>query len=490
MLFGDTTSLIILIASVLLFAGVLASKLSSRFGIPLLLGFILVGMLAGTDGVGHIYFDDAGLTQFIGVIALSFVLFSGGMETRMKDIKPVWREGLILATLGVAITAVAVGVFIHLIYPQFSLTHGLLLGAVVSSTDAAATFSLFRTRASTLKNNLRPILELESGSNDPMAYFLTISCLSLVSNPEQSFWVLIPNFFKDMAIGVAVGFAMAKAMVFVVRRINIDVDGLYSVLMIAMMMFTYAMCQSLGGNGFMAVYLAGIVVGNSRFSRRQGIIRFYGSVTWLMQIVMFLLLGLLCYPTRIAPIAGSGLLVAAFLIFVARPLSVFVSTAFFKRLTVKDRLMLSWGGLRGASPILFATYPIVAGVAGADTIFNFVFFISCMSVLLQGTSLMWVADKLKLLMPTTSVVRSMAIELSESENPIATEVDIRPGAFCVGQTLSSLDVPVNLLVMLIERDGESFIPNGGTTIMAWDKLYIISDLIEKTDSFADYLTSN
>lgn len=240
----------------------------------------------------------------------------------------------------------------------------------------------------------------------------------------------------------------------------------------------------------MAVYLAGIVVGNSRFSRRQGIIRFYGSVTWLMQIVMFLLLGLLCYPTRIAPIAGSGLLVAAFLIFVARPLSVFASTVFFKRLTVKDRLMLSWGGLRGASPILFATYPIVAGVTGADTIFNFVFFISCMSVLLQGTSLMWVADKLNLMMPTTSVVRSMAIELSESENPIATEVDIRPGAFCVGQTLSSLDVPVNLLVMLIERDGESFIPNGGTTIMAWDKLYIISDLIEKTDSFADYLTSN
>ncbi len=489
-MFADTTSLILLVASVLLFAGVLASKLSSRFGIPLLLGFILVGMLAGTDGIGRIYFDDAELTQFIGVIALSFVLFSGGMETRMKDIKPVWKEGVVLATLGVAITAAAVGIFIHYIYPPFSVTHGLLLGAVVSSTDAAATFSLFRTRSSTLKNNLRPILELESGSNDPMAYFLTISCLSVVMNPDLSFWSLIPNFFRDMAIGVAVGYGMAKAMVFVVRRINIDVDGLYSVLMIAMMMFTYAICQELGGNGFMAVYLAGIVVGNSRFSRRQGVIKFYSSVTWLMQIVMFLLLGLLCYPTRIAPIAGVGLLVAAFLIFVARPVAVFVSTVFFRNLTVKDKLMLSWGGLRGASPILFATYPIVVGAPNADIIFNIVFFISCMSVLLQGTSLMWMAEKLELMIPATTVIRGMAIELSESQNPIATEVGIRPGSFCVGQTLSSLDVPVNLLVMLIERDGESFIPNGNTAIMSGDKLYIISDQMEKTDSFVDYLTSN
>ena len=309
-------------------------------------------------------------------------------------------------------------------------------------------------------------------------------------NPDLSFWSLIPNFFRDMAIGVAVGYGMAKAMVFVVRRINIDVDGLYSVLMIAMMMFTYAICQELGGNGFMAVYLAGIVVGNSRFSRRQGVIKFYSSVTWLMQIVMFLLLGLLCYPTRIAPIAGVGLLVAAFLIFVARPVAVFVSTVFFRNLTVKDKLMLSWGGLRGASPILFATYPIVVGAPNADTIFNIVFFISCMSVLLQGTSLMWVAEKLELMIPTTTVIRGMAIELSESQNPIATEVGIRPGSFCVGQTLSSLDVPVNLLVMLIERDGESFIPNGNTAIMSGDKLYIISDQMEKTDSFVDYLTSN
>lgn len=485
---SDIISLVILVASVLLFAGVLASKVSSRFGLPLLIGYIAVGMLAGTDGIGKIYFDDAWFTQFIGVIALCFILFSGGMETRIKDVRPVWKEGLLLSTLGVFITASLIGVFIHYVYPPFSFMDGMLLGAVVSSTDAAAIFSLFRTRSSTLKDNLRPILELESGSNDPMAYFLTISCLSIVMNPEQSFWVLIPNFFRDMSVGIIIGYGMAKAMVFIIKRINIDVDGIYSVLMIAMMLFTYAFCQQLGGNGFMAVYLAGILVGNSRFSRRQGIIKFYGGITWIMQIVVFLLLGLLCYPSRIAPIAGQGLLVAAFLMLVARPIAVFVCTIPFKKLSFRDKLMLSWGGMRGASPIIFATYPIIAGAPNADTIFNIVFFVSCMSVLVQGSSLMWVADKLKLMIPATNVSRSTAIELSESENPIATEVTISQGAFCVGQTLTQLDIPENMLIMLIERDGESFIPNGQSVIMAGDKLYVISDQIEKTESFVDYLT--
>lgn len=481
-----TVTLFLLIGSILLFISVLLSKISARFGIPLLLLFMGVGMLAGSDGIGKIYLDNPVPVQFIGVVALNFILFSGGMETRKRDIVPVVKEGLTLATLGALFTAILVGVFTAWISDRFTLLEGLLLGAIISSTDAAATFMLFRTKSSNVKHNLRPVLELESGSNDPMAYFLTISFIYLIQHPEENITAMLTIFFKGMAIGGVIGFLMGKLIALVMQRAKLSVEGLYSVLVISLALFTYGIAEQIGGNGILAVYLAGIVVGNSNFSRKQSIVKFYNAITWLMQIVMFLLLGLLVFPSHIPAIMGIGLLISFFLMFVARPIAIYLSTFWVKR-TFKDRLFIMWGGLRGASPIIFATYPMVAGIEHASDIFHIVFFVSCISVLFQGSSLIWVASKLRLIIPEKAV-KNVMIDLTNGNTPIAQEVVLEPNAHVVGHSLKDLDIPQSTLVMLIERDGKAFIPNGSTILKSKDILYVISDDVDKTESFAVYLT--
>lgn len=478
-------SIYLLVTSILLFVGVLASKVSMRIGIPLLIAFIGVGMLAGSDGFGGIYFDDPEPVQFMGMIALNFILFSGGMDTRMRDIKPIWRAGISLASLGVIITAVLVGFFAHLMWPEFTVVEGLLLGAIVSSTDAAAIFTIFRTRTSNLKHNLRPILEFESGSNDPMAYFLTVTLIFLLQNPDVGGMGMALLLIKGFAIGGAAGLLMGKAIVYVLRHIDIKIEGLYPVLVISMALFTSTIADVLGGNGILAIYLAGIVVGNHSFARKQSIIKFYGGFTWLMQIMMFLLMGLLSFPSHMPRIASVGIYVTLFLIFAARPAAVFISTM-FSRMTFKDRIFLIWGGLRGASPIIFATLPMVAGLEDAEAIFNIVFFVSCTSVLLQGSTLFWIAKKLKLVVPDKSE-RIIPIELSDKNTPLATEVEITYNSYAAGLTLKRLDIPPSVLIILIERNNESFIPNGDTMIKHNDKIYIVSDEQDKTNSFVNYL---
>lgn len=466
---------VLLLGSLLLFLSILASKTSFQLGIPSLILFLVVGMLAGSDGPGGIFFNDYKIAQLLGVVALNFILFSGGLETKWESIRPILWQGISLSTIGVLITAMAVGIFTSYLL-GYTLLEGLLLGTIVSSTDAAAVFSILRSRSVGLKGSLRPTLELESGSNDPMAYFLTVSLISLISHPDASVWGLIPEFFKGMALGGLAGYGFGKGMIFIVNRIKLDIDGLYPVLILSLMFFTYSFTDVIGGNGFLAVYISGLILGNSNFLHKKSLIRFYDGQAWLMQIVMFITLGLLVFPHEILPVLGSGVLIALFLIFIARPLAVLIALSFFRNLNIRKKFFLSWVGLRGAVPIIFATYPLLAGIPVAKDIFNLVFFISVSSVLLQGTTLPMVAQWLHVRVPE-NIKRKFPLdfELKEDFSSELVELDIPENSPAVGKAVMNLKLPKTALIVLIHRDGKYITANGQTEIMPRDHLLVMAD---------------
>lgn len=466
---------ILLLGSLLLFLSIIASKTSFKLGIPTLLLFLVVGMLAGSDGPGGIYFNDPKMAQFLGVVALTFILFSGGLETNWESVKPILWQGVSLSTLGVFITAMAVGLFSSYVL-DYTLYEGLLLGAIVSSTDAAAVFSILRSKSIGLKGNLRPTLEFESGSNDPMAYFLTVSFIFLISDPDATLISLVPRFFKGMILGGICGYAFGRMMIWVINRIKLDIDGLYPVLILALVFFTFSFTDFIGGNGFLAVYIAAIILGNSNFLHKKSLIRFYDGQAWLMQIVMFLTLGLLVFPNQIVPVIGSGVLISAFLIFIARPLAVFISLIFFRDLNIRKKLFISWVGLRGAVPIIFSTYPLIAGIPVANNIFNLVFFISASSVLLQGTTLPTVARWLRVSVPEKLKRKfPLDFELKENFNSELMELDIPETSYAVGKPVMELDLPKSALIVLIHRDGKYITATGATIILPKDHLLIMAD---------------
>lgn len=469
-----TSENILLIGSILLLLSILASKAIGKLGIPTLIIFLVVGMLAGSDGIGGIHFDDPNLAQSLGVIALSFILFSGGLETKWESVKPVLWQGVTLSTLGVLLTASSLGLFISYI-SDFTLTEGLLIGAIVSSTDAAAVFSILRSKSIGLKGNLRPLLELESGSNDPMAYFLTIGITSLLVHKDTSFASLIPLFFQQMIIGAIAGFLLGKFMTWTLNKINLDYDGLYPVLTLALVFFTYSITTFFNGNGFLAVYLSAIILGNQNFIHKKSIIRFYDGQAWLMQIVMFITLGLLVFPKQILPFIGTGLVIALFLMFVARPLAVFLCLLFFK-IKNRERLLVSWVGLRGAVPIIFATYPLLQGVEKSAMIFNIVFFIVLASVILQGTTIPIVAKRLYLFKPVKLKTRyPLELEMSDNFKNELFEIEIKESSNAVGRQIFQLKFPKTSLIVLINRNDKYITPSGTTTIVQGDKLFIMSD---------------
>jgi len=466
---------ILLLGSILLFISIIASKTSFKFGIPTLILFLIVGMLAGSEGPGGIYFDDPKITQFMGVVALTFILFSGGLETKLESIRPVLKNGLALSTLGVLITAVTVGLFTSYIL-NITIIEGMLLGAIVSSTDAAAVFSILRTRNIGLKGNLRPLLEFESGSNDPMAFFLTISFVELVIHPEASMALLIPKFLKGMLLGALCGFGAGKLMVFVINRINLDVAGLYPVLVMSLMFFSFSFTDAIGGNGFLAVYGAAIILGNSNLIHKKSLIKFFDGMAWLMQIVMFLTLGLLVFPSHIIPILGEGILISVFLILIARPLSVFLMLSRAKDLNFRKKLFISWVGLRGAAPIVFATYPLIAGVHYADTIFNLVFFISVSSVVLQGSTLSLMAKWLRVGVPEKLKRKfPLDLELQENSKSELIEIDISGNSEIIGKQIVQLKLPKGSIIVLIHRKDKYVTPSGETPIEAGDHLLVLAD---------------
>ena len=466
---------ILLLGSLLLFLSIISSKTSFKLGIPTLILFLVVGMLAGSDGPGGIFFADYEVAQLLGVVALNFILFSGGMDTKWESIKPVLWQGISLSTIGVVITAASVGIFTSYLL-GYTLLEGMLLGAIVSSTDAAAVFSILRSRSVGLKGNLRPVLELESGSNDPMGYFLTVSVIYLITEPDASVVSLIPRFFRGMVLGGIAGYAFGRAMTWIINQIKLDIDGLYPVLILSMVFFTFSFTDFVGGNGFLAVYISAVILGNSSFLHKKSLIRFYDGQAWLMQIVMFITLGLVVYPHEIVPLLSSGVLIALFLIFVGRPIAVLISLVFFRDLNIRKKLFLSWVGLRGAVPIIFATYPMLAGVAVGKDIFNLVFFISVSSVLLQGTTLPMVARWLHVAVPE-KIKRKFPLDLELKDNfkSELIELDIPPTSSAVGKAVMHLNLPKKALIVLIHRDGKYITASGDTEIMPQDHLLVMAE---------------
>jgi cell volume regulation protein A len=379
-------------AALLLILSVLASKLSDRFGIPVLLVFIVIGMLAGSEGVGGIYFDNAAVAQAVGIIALIVILFSGGLDTDWGKMIPILKPGMAIATLGVLVTTLVMGIASHWIL-GITFTEGLLLGAIVSSTDAAAVFSILGSTGIQLKGRLTELLEFESGSNDPMAVFLTVGLIELIQNAGQSPLTLVPLFLQQMLVGGAAGFLAARLLLFIVRRIRLGSEGLYPVLVLGTVFLTYGVTNLLGGSGFLAAYLAGLLVCKDDLFHAQGMHRFFDSLAWLSQIAMFLTLGLLVFPSHLVPVILPGFVLALILILLARPLAIGVSLSFV-RMKLAEKAFVSWVGLRGAVPIILATYPILAGLKQAGLIFNVVFFVVLTSILIQGTTLPFIARRL------------------------------------------------------------------------------------------------
>jgi cell volume regulation protein A len=376
---------LIFTAAVLFLLAVLAGKVSDRVGIPPLLLFLALGMLAGSEGLGGIYFDNAWLTQLVGTVALAFILFAGGLDTSWQNARTVLRSGLALSTLGVLLTTGLVAAFAAVVL-HWSWLDGLLLGAIVAPTDAAAVFSVVSGGRVRLRGPLLPLLEFESGTNDPMAVILTIGLTQLVIHTSASPFSLVPFFLLELGVGAVLGLGLGKLLVLLVNRLKLEVSGPYPVLTTAAVLFIYGATASVGGSGFLAVYLAGLLMGNSRVEEADSLTRFHGGLAALMEVAMFLTLGLLVFPSQLLRVSVGGLLLTLFLTGVARPVSVFVSLA-LARMTVREKAFVSWAGLRGAVPIILATFPRLAGVPRAAVIFNLVFFTVLVSVLVQGTTI-------------------------------------------------------------------------------------------------------
>lgn len=476
-----TAENILLIGSVLIFTSILISKTGYRFGIPTLLLFLLVGMLFGSDGLG-LQFNSAEDAQFIGMMALSIILFTGGMETKFTDIKPVLKEGIVLSTVGVLLTTLLTGLFIFYISGwnstniELTFMVSLLLAATMSSTDSASVFSLLRSQKMNLKENLRPMLELESGSNDPMAYMLTIVLIQVISSGSSlSIGLLIKDLLVQFLIGGALGYSMGRFMSWLINKLGLSNSSLYSILLLSMVFITFTTTDMLKGNGYLAVYIAGVVVGNMKLSYRKEINTFMNGLTWLFQIIMFITLGLLVNPHEMLDTAVVALLIGVFMIVVARPLSVFACLLPFRGISAKAKLFVSWVGLRGAVPIIFATYPVIAQIEGSHQLFNIVFFITLLSLVVQGMTISSVARWLKLDLPLEKEGNEFGVELPDEIDSQLHDITLNEEMLVHGNRLADMNIPKGSLVMLIKRGNEFLIPNGQMELHVGDKLLFITE---------------
>ena len=479
----DSFTLALLGCSTLLVFSVVASKTSFKIGVPTLIIFLAIGMLVGTDGLG-IEFDDYHLAHVLGTIALNFILFSGGLDTKLSSVKPVAGKGLSLATLGVFFTALLVGMFVYWI-TDFTFLESLLLGSIVSSTDAAAVFSIFRTQRAGLKRKLKDVIELESASNDPMAYFLTITIISIIQQGETNYWLLLPNFVMQMFLGAVMGVVLGYLFVKLINKIGLDISGLYPVLCIGVNLFVYSFTTYLGGNGFLAIYLCALVLGNSVLAHKKTLVMFYDGFAWLMQVVMFLALGLLVNPSEMIPYIGIGLAVSFFLMLVARPVASIISLIPFK-MPFKDQVFVSWCGLRGAVPIVFATYALLADLPVANGIFIIVFFVVLTSMLIQGTTFFKVGKKLGL---TKKEEEGNKFSFNE-DGDFASELKevILENPDCDGKSIMDLKLPDGALVVYVKRGKQYITPTGSTVVQVGDKILIMAN-DKKTMDTVKYLFS-
>lgn len=470
----------LLICSVLLFVSIVVSKTGYRFGIPTLLLFLFVGMFFGSDGLG-IQFHNAQEAQFIGMLALSIILFSGGMDTKFAEIKPVLTQGILLSTFGVLLTTFFTGFFIFWISGfshtsiTMSLTTSLLLAATMSSTDSASVFNILRSQKMNLKHNLRPMLELESGSNDPMAYMLTIVLIQFIQSSGMGAGDILGSFAIQFIVGGVAGYLLGKLAIIIINKINLPNQSLYPILLLSFVFFIFTITDLIKGNGYLAVYIAGIMVGNTKITNRKEISTFMDGMTWLFQIIMFLTLGLLVNPHEMLGIAIVATLIGIFMILIARPLSVALCLLPFRKMPVRSKVFISWVGLRGAVPIIFATYPVVAGVDDSNQIFNIVFFITILSLVIQGSTISWFAKLLHLDTPLEKTGNDFGVELPDEIDSSLHDLVLTEEMLAKGDRLKDMDIPKGTLVMLVKRGDEFIIPNGTVQLHAGDKLLLISE---------------
>jgi potassium/hydrogen antiporter len=442
----------IFIGALLLVVSIVASDISSRLGAPLLLVFIVLGMLAGEDGPGGIRFDDFELSYVIGTLALAVIIFDGGLRTRRETFRVALWPAASLATVAVIVTAVLVGVFAAWAL-RLDWLQGMLIGAIVASTDAAAVFALLRNARTTLQERVTSTLEIESASNDPMAIFLTIALLELIAAGKTNLEAGIAlAFVQQFGIGAVLGLAGGRLLVWLVNRLRLH-SGLYPLLAAAGGILVFAAAQQLGGSGFLAIFLAGLVLGNSQLQAAQNILRVHDGLAWLSQIVMFIILGLLVTPSELVYIALPALAIAAFLIVVARPLAVFASLMPF-RLDWREQAFMGWVGLRGAVPIVLALFPLMYGVEHARLYFNVAFFIVLVSLLLQGWTIAPAARLLKLeVPPSTEPVQRITLDIpGHFEHEILT-YEVQPGSFVAARDLAMLELPPRSQVLAVMREG-------------------------------------
>ncbi len=476
---------ILAILAIVILVCLLSSKVSSWLNLPTLILFLVVGMFFGSEGIGGLVFDNARAANYIGSVAMAFILFSGGFDTRWKSVKPVLITGGILSSLGVLLTAVFVGLFTWCILKCFmpakniSLAWCFLLGSIISSTDAAAVFAILRSKRVSLKGQLQPLLEFESGSNDPMAAFLTIFMVQIVAAesagvtalPLSGYWIIFPMFLLKMSLGIAVGLLLGRGTVLLYNKIDFEYDGLYYVLAIVTVILTFAGTELIGGNGFMSVYVAGMVLGNSRFIFHNGIGKFYDGFAWLMQVILFSMLGLLSFPSKLWEVKSTGFAVAVFLMLVARPAAVFLGMI-CSHFNLRERILVSWVGLRGGAPIMLATFPLLAKIENDTLMFHIVFFIVLSSVLVQGTSIMTLAKLLDLDLPLRITPR-VPLLFENTGTVDATNQEFLVDERAHQKTLAELGLPKGALVMLIRRGDKFLIPQGGTELLSGDNLMIV-----------------
>ncbi|WP_196894222.1 potassium/proton antiporter [Aureivirga marina] len=385
---------ILTITGVLLFIGVIINKPSRRYGIPGLILYLLLGFFIGNGGTYDFVFDYPEFAQQYSTIAISLIIYIGGLETRFSKIKPVLVQGITLSTFGVLLTAFAVGFFAYY-FVGLTLLEGILLGSVLSSTDAAAVFSIFESKKLKLKENVAETLELESGTNDPVAYFMTIALTTILLGGDLNPVDLTVSFLKEVVVALAIGFAIGRFVVFVYNKLNLETRGLYPILLLSTAIFLIGIVPSIGGNLLLAMYIAGITIGNGGIKYKQISYQFFDSISWLMEISLFTILGLQIFPSDLIPELDNSLLITLFLVFIGRPIVVAI-LLMFQRSSFKKILFVSWVGLRGATPIVFGLIPLTAQVEHSDLIFNSVFIIVVFSLLIQGTTIGWVARKLNL----------------------------------------------------------------------------------------------
>jgi len=430
-------------------------------------------MLFGSDGVVGIYFDNYELTRELCSFGLVFIMFYGGFGTNWKEAKPVARESILMSTFGVIITSGLTGLFCYFVL-KTSLLEGMLIGSIVGSTDAASVFSILRSQKLNLKGEIASILEVESGSNDPIAYMLTLIVLTLMNNGGIS--SIVPTVIAQIIFGILIGVILSKITIYIMRNANFEVDGFYTIFITSIAILSYALSEWIGGNGYLSVYIAGIIIGNSKIPHKRSLVHFFDGVSWIMQIMLFFILGLLAFPSELPSVIGSSILISIFMIIIARPIATFGVLSWFK-IPFKQQLFVSWVGLRGAASIVFAIYAITSGIPLENDIFHIIFFIALLSVAIQGTLIPKVAKKLDLVDDTKTVLKTFT-DYQEDRSTTLLEYNVDSNDNWIEKSIMEADIPEEILIVMIKRDNEIIVPKGSTIINQGDILVLSGNNIE------------